>query len=64
MLILPAKAAEATDMWAAVIDDKLTAAEPTSHSLALKLHDMKHRRRQRVLVQYGLIGDIYIVGVA
>ncbi|MGH9297643.1 MAG: hypothetical protein ACRDZP_06655 [Acidimicrobiales bacterium] len=60
----PSMLDEFADMWVAVIDGEVVAAEPTSHSLALKLHDMDHRRRQRVVVQYVRpVTDSYIVGV-
>jgi hypothetical protein len=52
------------DMWVAVMDGEVIAAEPTSHRLAITLHDMDHRRRRNVVVQYVRpIGDSYIVGV-
>jgi hypothetical protein len=50
-------------MWVAVLDGKVIAAEPTSHSLAVKLHDMDHRKRRRAVVEYvGPATDSYIVG--
>jgi len=50
--------------WVGVIDDEVVAAAETSHQLALKLHDMDHRRRQRVVVEYVRPNaDTYIVGV-
>jgi hypothetical protein len=41
----------------------VVAAAETSHSLALKLHDMDHRKRRRVVVEYVRpTTDSYIVG--
>jgi hypothetical protein len=51
-------------MWVAVSDGAVVAAAPTSHRLALTLHDMDHRKRHRVVVQYVRPAtDAYIVGV-
>lgn len=51
-------------MWVAVVDDEVVAAEHTSHKLALKLHTMDHRKRDRATVEYVRpTGDSYIVGV-
>lgn len=52
------------DMWVAVIDGEVIAAEPTSHALAMTLLRMDHRRRERAVVQYVRpASDSYIVGV-
>jgi hypothetical protein len=60
----PAILDEFAGMWVAVIDGEVVVAEPTSHSLALRLHDMDHRRRSRAVVQYVRpTTDSYIVGV-
>ncbi|HEV7719724.1 MAG TPA: hypothetical protein VGO60_00480 [Iamia sp.] len=51
------------DMWVAVVDGEVVAAEPTSHALALKLHDMDHRKRRRAVTEYVRpTGDAFIVG--
>lgn len=51
-------------MWVAVIDGMVVLAAKTSHELALRLHDMDHRRRSRLVVQYVRPQvDSYIVGV-
>lgn len=51
-------------LWVAVLDDEVVAAEATSHSLALKLHDMDHTKRRRVVVEYVRPkSESYIVGV-
>jgi hypothetical protein len=50
--------------WVAVIDGEVVAAADSSHQLALQLHDMDHRRRARVVVEYVRPAtDTYIVGV-
>jgi hypothetical protein len=50
-------------LWVAVIGDEVVAAEKSSHALALKLHEMDHRRRSRAVVEYVRpTGDSYIVG--
>ena len=46
------------------IDGEVIQAAATSHELALQLHDMDHRRRARVVVEYVRpASDAYIVGV-
>ncbi|MEX2548404.1 MAG: hypothetical protein WD830_11570 [Chloroflexota bacterium] len=51
-------------MWVAVLDGKVVAAELTSHGLAQKLHDMDHKKRRRVVVEFVRpTTDSYIVGV-
>lgn len=50
--------------WVAVVDGEVVAAADSSHQLALRLHDMDHRRRARVVVEYVRpASDSYIVGV-
>lgn len=50
-------------MWVAVIDGEVADAAHTSHQLALQLHKMDHRRRERVVIEYVRpTGDAYIVG--
>jgi hypothetical protein len=50
-------------MWVAVIDATVVDAAHTSHQLALQLHKMDHRRRERVVIEYVRpTGDAYIVG--
>ncbi len=49
--------------WVAVVDGKVVAAAPTSHELALRLHDMDRSQRQRVVIEYVRpTTDSYIVG--
>lgn len=51
-------------MWVAVVENEVVAAEFTSHQLALKLHDMDHRRRSRAVIEFVRpSSDAYIVGV-
>jgi hypothetical protein len=50
--------------WVAVAGGVVIAAADTSHNLALQLHQMDHRRRERVVVEYVRpASDSYIVGV-
>jgi hypothetical protein len=50
-------------LWVAVLDGEVVMAEDTSHALALKIHDMDHRKRERVVVEYVRPrADSYIVG--
>jgi hypothetical protein len=50
--------------WVAVIDGEVVTAADSSHQLALQLHDMDHRRRAGVVVEYVRPStDSYIVGV-
>jgi hypothetical protein len=50
-------------MWVAIIDDKVEAAERTSHALALRLHEMDHRKRRRAVVEFVRPAtDAYIIG--
>lgn len=39
-------------LWVALVDGDVAVAEPTSHRLALKLHDMDHRKRRRAVIEY------------
>lgn len=51
-------------MWVAVVDGQVVLAEHTSHKLALRLHEMDHRKRQKAVVEYVRpAGNAYIVGV-
>lgn len=51
-------------MWVAVADGEVVAAAKTSHQLALNLHDMDHRRRERTVIEYVRpAAESYIVGV-
>lgn len=59
----PAQLDRFDGMWVAVADGKVVAAADTSHHLALKLHDMDHRKRRRVVIEYVRpTTDSYIVG--
>jgi hypothetical protein len=59
----PAELDSFEDMWVAVVDGAVVAAAETSHQLAIKLHDMDHRRRARAVVEYVRpTTDAYIVG--
>ena len=50
-------------MWVAVVDGEVVAAEPSSHALARKLHEMDHRRRGKAVVEFVRpTTDSYIVG--
>lgn len=50
-------------MWVAVADGDVVAAAESSHKLALQLHDMDHRRRRKVVIEYVRpTTDSYIVG--
>jgi hypothetical protein len=50
--------------WVGVIGNEVVAAADTSHELALRLHDMDHRRRRDVVVEYVRPdSDTYIVGI-
>lgn len=50
-------------MWVAVADGEVFAAAKTSHELALQLHDMDHRKRRQVVIEYVRpTTDSYIVG--
>lgn len=50
-------------MWVAVADGQVVALAETSHRLALRLHDMDHRKRKRVVIEYVRpTTDSYIVG--
>ena len=65
--VAPVRRPEALDrydgMWVAVLDGEVVIAEHTSHHLALKLHDMDHRKRRRAVVEYVRpSSDAYIVG--
>lgn len=60
----PAEFDDFVGRWVAVVDGRVIAAEDTSHRLALRLHDMDHRRRRKVVVEYVRpTADSYIVGV-
>ena len=49
--------------WVAVLDGKVITAAPTSHQLAVKLHDMDHRKRQRAVLEFVRpVSDAFIVG--
>jgi hypothetical protein len=49
--------------WVAVVDGKVVVAAPTSHELALKLHDMDHVKRARAVLEFVRPRtDAYIVG--
>jgi hypothetical protein len=51
-------------MWVAVAGGEVVAAAETSHQLALQLHEMDHRKRQNVVVEFVRpTTDSYIVGV-
>lgn len=51
-------------LWVAVVGDEVIAAAPTSHELALQLHHMDHRKRERAVVEFARPdSDAYIVGV-
>ena len=51
------------NMWVAVVDGKVAQAAESSHDLALKLHDMDHRRRGRAVIRFVRpTSDSYIVG--
>ncbi len=50
-------------MWVAVADGEVLAAAPTSHNLAMQMHDMDHRKRRRIAIEYVRpTADSYIVG--
>jgi hypothetical protein len=50
-------------MWVAVADGNVVAAAESSHQLALRLHDMDHRKRRQVVIEYVRpTTDSYIVG--
>ncbi len=60
----PASLDAYANMWVAVLDGEVVAAAETSHHLALDLHGMDHRRRERLVVEFVRPqGDSYIVGV-
>lgn len=51
-------------MWVAVVDGEVVAAEKTSRELAYRLHQMDHRKRARVVMEYVRpASDAYIIGV-
>lgn len=51
-------------MWVAVIDGQVEAAEHTSQKLAMRLHQMDHRKRRRAVVEFVRpTTDSYIIGV-
>jgi hypothetical protein len=46
-----------------VADGNVVAAAESSHQLALRLHDMDHRKRRQVVIEYVRpTTDSYIVG--
>lgn len=50
-------------MWVAVSNGDVVAAAESSHKLALRLHDMDHRKRRGVVIEYVRpTTDSYIVG--
>lgn len=60
----PADLVRFAGLWVALLDGEVVAAEPTSHTLALRLHDMDHHKRSQLVVEYVRpTGDSYIVGV-
>lgn len=60
----PAELERYSGLWVAILDGEVTAAEPTSNALALRLHGMDHRKRRRLVVEYVRpTTDAYIVGV-
>ena len=66
--VAPIRRPEALDrfagLWVGVVDGEVVVVAETSHALALALHDMDHRRRKRVVIQYVRpTADSYIVGV-
>lgn len=66
--VAPVPRPEALDayagLWVGVVDGEVVAAAETSHQLALKLHDMDHRKREQLVVEYVRpTTDSYIVGV-
>ena len=59
----PAALDRYTGCWVAVLDGEVIAAAQTSHELAVRLHDMDHRKRARAVVEYVRpTSDAYIVG--
>jgi hypothetical protein len=51
-------------MWVAVIDGQVQAAEHSSQKLAMRLHQMDHRKRRRAVVEFVRpTTDSYIIGV-
>lgn len=51
-------------MWVAVIDGSVEAAEHTSQKLAMRLHQMDHRKRRRAVIEFVRpTSDSYIIGV-
>lgn len=60
----PAELARFEGMWVAVIDGHVQVAEHTSQRLALKLHEMDHRKRRRAVIEFVRpSSSSYIVGV-
>jgi hypothetical protein len=60
----PAELDRYSGLWVALVNGEVVAAEPTSHRLALSLHSMDHRKRNKVVIEYVRpASDSYIVGV-
>ena len=50
--------------WVAVVDGEVVAAAPTSHTLAVNLHELSDQKRARAVVEFVRpTSDSYIVGV-
>jgi len=59
----PAELDRYENLWVALIDGVVEAAEETSHKLALKLYEMDPKRRERAIVEFVRpTSDSYIVG--
>jgi hypothetical protein len=59
----PAELDSYENLWVALIDGVVAAAEETSHKLALKLYEMDPKRRERAIVEFVRpTADSYIVG--
>jgi hypothetical protein len=59
----PAELDRYVGCWVAVLDGEVITAAQSSHELAVKLHDMDHRKRARAVVEYVRPrSDAYIVG--
>ncbi len=59
----PAEFDRYENLWVALIDGVVAAAEETSHKLAMKLYDMDPKRRERAIVEFVRpTSDSYIVG--
>ena len=54
---------ELQGMWIAVAESEIVAVAETSHQLALKLHEMDHRKLRQVVIEFvRATTDSYIVG--